>query len=50
MSENHKGKTEMTKLKWEGEVPKSMALWQNTDRCIQEVPVEDVNTVAHILT
>lgn len=41
----------MIKLRWEGEVPKSKALWQNTDRCNQEVPVEDVysSSYSHLM-
>ena len=39
----------MKKIGWEGEVPKCKSLWQNIDRCNEEVPVEDVNIVAHTL-
>lgn len=42
-------KSEMRKIGWEGELHKSKSLWQNIDRCNEEVPVEDVNTAAHTL-
>jgi len=40
----------MKKVRWKGEVAKSKWLWQNIDRCSEEVLVEDVNTVVHTLS
>lgn len=50
MTEKHRGeRRNEKKLGGKGKVPKNKSLWQNIDRCNEEAPVEDVNTVAHTL-